>query len=898
MKRKSVFTGLTALVISAMLAVTPAVSHLAYADVGVVTESTIKEETEETEASKEQETETPKEQDSKDTDGQTSDDTEKQDSENGKEQNANGDEDQDSEDGDAQNLEDGEVQDSENEDEQDSDKKKSEDAAEEFKANIAKLKAYEEKLESLTSEDAAAIQELLEAVSDYLDADEDELTSEVESFLSTFTEKFYEASIETIKEATPTDATPTDATKSINEQINEGEEKTKTIKVTADTTEDVVIPNGYDITLEIADGVTLTNVSDHTVTVQDGGTLTIEGEGTIDNVTHQKAALDVEDGGVATINGGIFARSKENGISKTEHGGNTFYIIRNHGKLTINDATVKSDGHYSSLIANGYQSNTKTENRPTLTINGGTFNGGIDTIKNDQYGILYITNGDFDNMTQYAVMNWNKAEISGGTFANIVWNGWYDNGNDDSLGLMTITGGIFKAEVCNANWKNVIKKGGTMTIKGGTFEKEIRSQKVTELTVENLDGTPTISVYKDVAATGSDATKLSITAKPEKKSDGEYNYTFLGWFDQNGDAPGKYGTLKEEETEYTYTPTYLSSKIEKDSSADTAESEETTIETLDDSAKAVINKILDESSEGGDSEVEYEAIEGTTEDLKEKLKAAVAAGSTIETKIELNSAEGVSEEVFEEFSKAAENKTASDSAAKNSWKIDLNSFVNIDINMYAVKAEETTALARLTKLNKSIELSITIPKTQRWRNNEYAVARYHDGEVEILDAAKSSDGKSVIFESNLFSYYALVYKKADNSSSSSSDSNGGSSSITTNNGTWMMDNVGWWFKKSDGSYPKDAWYECIWNGTSNWYHFNSNGYADGGWLTDKDGQKYYLHDLHDGKYGYMYTGWNQINGQWYYFNTQKLDNASTGSLVVNGKTADGYNVDANGAWIH
>ena len=47
----------------------------------------------------------------------------------------------------------------------------------------------------------------------------------------------------------------------------------------------------------------------------------------------------------------------------------------------------------------------------------------------------------------------------------------------------------------------------------------------------------------------------------------------------------------------------------------------------------------------------------------------------------------------------------------------------------------------------------------------------------------------------------------------------------------------------------------------------------------------------------MLTGWQLIDGKWYYFNTQKLDNASIGSLVVNGKTADGYNVDANGAWI-
>ena len=118
-----------------------------------------------------------------------------------------------------------------------------------------------------------------------------------------------------------------------------------------------------------------------------------------------------------------------------------------------------------------------------------------------------------------------------------------------------------------------------------------------------------------------------------------------------------------------------------------------------------------------------------------------------------------------------------------------------------------------------------------------------------------------------------------------------------------MDAAGWWFKKADGSYPKDMWYECVWNGTSNWYHFNAQGYADEGWLTDKDGQKYYLHSVHDGKFGYMYTGWNQINGQWYYFNTADIATGlasgghSKGSLVTNATTADGYKVGADGAWI-
>ena len=132
-----------------------------------------------------------------------------------------------------------------------------------------------------------------------------------------------------------------------------------------------------------------------------------------------------------------------------------------------------------------------------------------------------------------------------------------------------------------------------------------------------------------------------------------------------------------------------------------------------------------------------------------------------------------------------------------------------------------------------------------------------------------------------------------------SSSSGGSSSSSSSSSSniWQQDSNGWRTRKSNGSYANSEWLKLSWNGQTSWYHFNSNGYADGGWFTDTDGQKYYLYNIHDGKFGYMFTGWHFIDGKWYYFNTQKLDNASTGSLVVNGKTADGYNVDANGGWI-
>lgn len=65
-----------------------------------------------------------------------------------------------------------------------------------------------------------------------------------------------------------------------------------------------------------------------------------------------------------------------------------------------------------------------------------------------------------------------------------------------------------------------------------------------------------------------------------------------------------------------------------------------------------------------------------------------------------------------------------------------------------------------------------------------------------------------------------------------------------------------------------------------------------GWYEDAEGKKYYLHEISDGTKGRMYRGWNEINGNWYYFNE------SDGSLVTGTVTPDGYEVDETGARIN
>ena len=84
------------------------------------------------------------------------------------------------------------------------------------------------------------------------------------------------------------------------------------------------------------------------------------------------------------LDGGTYTRSQENGQNSSDSGSNSYYNIVNHGEMTINDGTtVKQNGHFSSLIENGwYNGNQNTDKESSvMTINGGTFSGGLNTIR-------------------------------------------------------------------------------------------------------------------------------------------------------------------------------------------------------------------------------------------------------------------------------------------------------------------------------------------------------------------------------------------------------------------------------------------------------------------------------------------------------------------------------------
>ena len=319
-----------------------------------------------------------------------------------------------------------------------------------------------------------------------------------------------------------------------------------TVKLRADVTESITIPENKEIVLDL-NGKKLVNSNepqnnaavdnDRKHTITNNGTLTIidsVGNGQVDNVSHGRTALYNEVGATATLDGGTYTRSAETGSGADTSGGNSYYTILNHGTMTINDGVTVNqgadgNGKYSSLVENGWQDGTQNENgaASVMTINGGTFSGGLNTIKNDDYGELTINGGELSSYAQACVLNWNTAKITGGTFDGtgssngVVLNG-YLNGTMDK-GELTITGGEFRGKSIvekmsgsNSGGKIQITDGifevntiatslddGTLEISGGNFSKSVPTKYLASslnAELKRAAGTTPYSYYESVAA--------------------------------------------------------------------------------------------------------------------------------------------------------------------------------------------------------------------------------------------------------------------------------------------------------------------------------------------------------------------------------------------------------------
>lgn len=159
---------------------------------------------------------------------------------------------------------------------------------------------------------------------------------------------------------------------------------------------------------------------------------------------------------------------------------------------------------------------------------------------------------------------------------------------------------------------------------------------------------------------------------------------------------------------------------------------------------------------------------------------------------------------------------------------------------------------------------------------------YFDSEGIELVGWQKIDGKWYYFDKNVETYGIMetgwllyentwYYLKATGEMASDEWVDGGKYYVDANGvyipgkvkvtGSWLKDNTGWWYRNTDGTYPRNQWQYI----DGNWYHFDQNGY--------------------------MQTGWLQLGNTWYYLK-------SSGAMASN-EWVDGgvYYVDANGIYI-
>lgn len=558
------------------------------------------------------------------------------------------------------------------------------------------------------------------------------------------------------------------------------EGETTTVELLADTKEDIIIPANKKVTLNLNEN-TLTNSSSDTITVANGAELTIEGAGTVDNVTHGKAAIF--NNGFAVLNGGTYDRSAEAGTSASVSGKNSYYTIVNHGKMTINEAAkvqtaggVTEKGKFSSLVENGYYNYSSKEpgsgyvegtnqEKPTLTINGGTFLGGLNTIKNDDGGMITIEDGNFSNFYQALVQNHNIATIEGGTFTAAEGSGQTTYGvyncgcaaNYD-IGTLTISGGTFTADYALGE---VSTQAANVTISGGTFNgKEAAIGKSDSCKANFVISGGTYSSSPKNVVGNAKVFKVSDTkfmvatddAKPAgyywtavEEKDWDYEGTAITYTPY---VPTDNVTNQSENTA-TGTPATTTADINA-STTTAADGTKTTTATVDDQTadkivdKATANKseqiIIDATSAAGAvAAAEVGIPEKTVKEITEKTDANLTF-KTDAAKVQLD--------------KNAVDALAAQAGTTGTVKL-LVKTVKSDADIHQVELKLVTSNGAVTDFHGG-NVTVTI-KPSATLNAKEVICVYIDdnGVYHRVDGKKNADG-TYTFTTGHFSTYAIM----------------------------------------------------------------------------------------------------------------------------------------------
>ena len=222
-----------------------------------------------------------------------------------------------------------------------------------------------------------------------------------------------------------------------------------TVKLLTDTKENVTISTPY-VTLDL---------NGHTLNGSTGErkpALTITARVTVkDSSTAQTGTIMRED------------TAENSGVS-------SHYVIdvQGDGWLTFESGIVKNNsgnaaGKGASLVRVG---DDRVAKYPGLNIKGGTFTQDNFIVIKVDSGDLFLNGGTLNSANSYAIEDWHRATVKGGTVNGTVAAWTYSDGHDSTL---SIEGGTIKGNVASVSYDKAEGKLAKVSISGGTVNGKL-----------------------------------------------------------------------------------------------------------------------------------------------------------------------------------------------------------------------------------------------------------------------------------------------------------------------------------------------------------------------------------------------------------------------------------------
>ena len=271
-----------------------------------------------------------------------------------------------------------------------------------------------------------------------------------------------------------------------------------TVKLLADTKENVTISTN-NVTLDL-NGRTLNG---GTVKAKPALTVTARGVTVMDSSESQTGTIKRED---TAENSGV---SSHYVIDVQGNGWLTF----ESGNVTNNSGAGGTKG--ASLVRVGDDSIAKY---PGLNIKGGTFTqDNFIVIKVDR-GSLFLNGGTLSSTNSYAIENWHRATVKGGTVNGAVAAWTYSGGSNSDL---AISGGTVNGNVESVTYDGAEGKTAKVSITGGTVNGTLNTVDYSTGTTSNDPTKATIEVTGGTFSTDPSRYLIEGSAATQN-SDGTY----------------------------------------------------------------------------------------------------------------------------------------------------------------------------------------------------------------------------------------------------------------------------------------------------------------------------------------------------------------------------------------